>query len=215
MRKERIIEIIWFVIVVFLFVFSIKLLKSGELQTQVASFGILAPIVLVFLKAATLVIAPLGGTPIYILSGALFGLTKGLLVVIVGDLVGSTICFWLSRKFGTKVLNFFAGPQNVEKVLKTVNIINSTKTFTKARLGFVSMPELLAYASGLSKINFWKFSIINLLFYIPVDLVYVLLGDKLVESGTKLFVIITVVVYLAAITGFALLYKDYEKAEGM
>lgn len=215
MKKEKIIEIIWFVVIVFIFIISIKMLRSGELESQVASFGMLAPLLIVVLKMATLVIAPLGGTPIYVLSGALFGSIKGFAIALLGDILGSSVCFLISRRYGSSVLNFFAGAQNVEKVLKTVNIISTTKSFIKARLGFMSMPELLAYAAGLSKINFWTFTLINTLFYIPVDFVFVFLGSQIVEFSAKYFLIIPAIIFVFTLSGFAMLYKDYEKVEGM
>ena len=215
MKREKIIEIIWFVVVVALFVVSIKMLRSGELQSEVASFGIFAPLLVLVLKMSTLIVAPLGGTPLYVLAGAIFGTTKGFLITFLGDILGSAVCFWLSRKFGVRVLNLFAGTQNIEKILKTVSIIDNTKSFIKARVGFMSMPELLAYASGLSRINFWKFSLINALFYAPVDIVLVFFGSQITELGGKYFFILPALIFLVTLSGFALLYKDYQKVEGM
>ena len=215
MKKEKIIEIVWFVVVIALFVVSVKMIRSGELQSQISGFGIWAPVVLVLLKATTLIIAPLGGTPLYLLAGALFGNLNGLLLAILGDLIGSTVCFYLSRIYGEKVLGFFAGSQNVERIKKTVNIVSSTGSFIKARLGFVSMPELLSYAAGLSKINFWKFSIINILFYIPVDIVLVFFGSQMAQVSPKYFFVYPLVIAIFAVGGFLALYKDYQKQEGM
>jgi|SRR3989344_4942749 len=212
-RREKIIEVIWFVIVIVLFIISIKMIRSGELQSQIASFGIWAPLIIFFLKSSTLIVAPLGGTPLYIISGALFGGIKGLVICFAGDIFGSSVCFFLSRRYGAKVLNFFAGPQNVEKVLNTVNIISTTKSFIKARLGFVSMPELLSYAAGLSCINFWTFSFINALFYLPVDFGLVFLGTRLAEIGAKYYLLLPVLISLVALSGFLMLYKDYQKSE--
>ncbi len=214
-KKEKIIEIVWLVVVVLLFIFSLKLLRSGELESQVASFGLLAPVVVLLLKMASLIIAPLGGSPLYIIAGGIFGNLKGFLICFVGDVLGSSVCFFLSRKYGAKVLNFFAGSQNVERVLKTVNIISNTKSFIKARFGFISIPELLAYASGLSKINFWKFFVINALFFVPVDFAFVFLGSRIALLSARYVLLLPLIVFLIAFIGFLTLYKEYEKVEGL
>ena len=214
-NKEKIIEIVWFVIVVTLFVISIKMLRSGELQSQITTFGIFAPLLVLVLKMATLIVAPLGGTPLYVLAGAVFGTTKGFFISFLGDVLGSAVCFWLSRRFGVKILNTFAGAQNMEKIIKTVSIIDTTKSFVKARIGFFSMPELLAYAAGLSRINFWKFSLINALFYIPIDIVLVFFGSQITQLGSKYFFVLPALIFIVTLSGFALLYKDYQKVEGM
>lgn len=215
MKKEKIIEIVWFLVVIALFVVSIKMLRSGDLQREVASFGIFAPLLVLILKMATLIVAPLGGTPLYVLSGAIFGTAKGFLICFLGDVFGSAVCFWLSRKYGVRVLGIFAGSQNIQRILQTVSVIDSTKSFVKARLGFVSMPELLAYAAGLSRINFWKFFTINAAFYAPVDIILVFFGSQLTQFGSKYFFVLPVFVFLVTLSGFTLLYKDYQKVEGM
>jgi len=215
MKKEKIIEIVWFLVVLALFVVSIKMLRSGTLQSQIISFGIWAPIILIILKSSTLIIAPLGGTPLYLLAGAVFGNVNGLVLVLVGDILGSTVCFYLSRIYGVKILSFFVGSQNVERVLNTVDLLKNTKSFTKARLGFISLPELLAYASGLSKINFWKFTIINTLFYIPVDIVLVFFGSQIAGLSLKYYLLYPLLLAIFPLIGFFALYKDYQKTEGM
>lgn len=215
MKKEKIIEIIWFVIVLVLFIISIKMARSGEIQSEIASYGILAPLFIVALKMSTLIIAPLGGMPIYVVAGALFGSAEGFLICLLGDVLGSSVCFLLSRRYGQKILKYFAGSQNVERVLKTVNIVGSTKSFIKARLGFMSMPELLSYASGLSGINFWTFTAINALFYMPTDFLLVFLGASIAELSIKYFLIIPAMVFAFTLLGLAMLYKDYEKSKGM
>lgn len=215
MKKEKVIEIIWFVVIVALFVISIKMLRSGQLQTEILKFGIWAPLLVFILKISTLVVAPLGGTPLYVLSGAVFGTVKGFLICFLGDVLGSAICFWLSRRYGVRVLNIFAGSQNVEKIQSAVKIIGNTKSFIKARIGFASMPELLAYAAGLSGLNFWKFTFINALFYIPVDIALVFFGSEISQLGTKYFFILPALVFLLASAGFFMLYQDYQKVETM
>lgn len=214
-KKESITQIIWFVFVLALFVFSFWLLRKGELQLVVENLGFWAPLLVIVLKMSTLIIAPLGGTPIYVLSGAVFGPTSGFIIVMIGDILGSSVCFFISRKYGAKILKTFVGEGNVEKVLQTVNIISSTKTFTKARLGFISMPELLAYAAGLSKIKFTTFTLINSVFYVPIVFLYVFFGSAIVGLSVKYFFIFPIIISVFSISGFLLLYKDYEKVEGM
>src|SRR3989344_1955519 len=118
MKKEKIIEIVWLVITVVLFIVSIYFTRNGELQSKVASFGIIAPFVIAILKITTLVIAPLGGLPLYIVSGALFGSFYGFLICFLADVVGCSICFLLSRKYGQEVLNFFVGSEHMDKITK-------------------------------------------------------------------------------------------------
>lgn len=212
--QSKITQAVWIVLVLALFIGSLWLIRNGQLQEIVSGLGIWAPAILILLKVSTLVVAPLGGNPIYIISGALYGNWVGFGIVMFGDILGSSICFWISKRFGERVVRALASDKLFEQVKKGVNIISETKSFTKARLGFVSLPELLAYAAGLSKINFWKFTLINALFYIPVDFLLVFLGSQVRELSVRYFFIIPVLAVIAGLIGFGLLYKDYQKLEG-
>lgn len=214
-KREKVVEWIWFVIVISLFVFSIKMLRSGELQASITSLGVIAPIVAVLLKMATLVIAPLGGTPLYVISGAVFGGIWGFALMFLGDILGSTACFMISRKYGSRFIKALAGARNAEKIGETVKILEGTRSFIKARIGFVTMPELLSYAAGLSKLNFWKFSIINALFYLPVDIILIFLGSQIAQFTAKHTIAFFGVVFVISALGFLFLYKDFQKSEAM
>jgi uncharacterized membrane protein YdjX (TVP38/TMEM64 family) len=213
MTSRNAVSFLWLLIVLTLFVGSIWLIRNGELQSLVRSLGLWAPVVLVLLKITTLVVAPLGGTPIYLVSGALYGNWGGMAIVLVGDLLGSSACFWISRRYGERVVKLLASDKLFEQVRQTIHVLDNSKSLAKARLGAMSMPELLAYAAGFSRIGFWRFTFINMLFYIPVDIIYVFFGTQLRLLTLKYYFIVPLVFGLTALVGFGLLYKDYQKIE--
>jgi uncharacterized membrane protein YdjX (TVP38/TMEM64 family) len=63
-----------------------------------------------------------------------------------------------------------------EKIVKTME---TTGGFLFARICFAPMPEIIAYASGLTKIKFWKFFVINLMVGIIPQTILVWGGDAL------------------------------------
>lgn len=215
MKKEKIIEWIWIIIIISLFIISLKMIRSGELQAQITSFGIWAPLVVVILKMATLVIAPLGGTPLYLLSGALFGNTFGFLICFLGDVLGSIVCFFISRKYGNRVVRFFVGENFFKQIQKFLSLLNTTKSFIKARVGLISLPEIFAYAAGLSSVNFFKFILIHSIFMIPLSLVGVFFGTQIASLTAKYSIFVFIFTALIVAGGISMLWKDYEKAEGM
>ena len=215
MKKEKILEFAWLIVVIGLFVVSIKLIRSGELEAYVASFGIWAPIAVFILKISTLVIAPLGGFPLYVIAGALFGSWYGFLICFIADVVGTSICFLLSRHYGTRVLGFFVGAENMGRVERIVNIVHNKWSFVRTRLLFSSSPEFFAYGVGLTRVSFWFFFIINLLFIIPIDLLSVFLGSKIATLTSEHTFLYIGVLLTFGVLAFWFLYKDYQKAEGM
>lgn len=214
-ERQKIVEYVWFVIVVLLFIISIQMIKSGSLANRIDSFGILAPIIFVLLKISTLVIAPLGGTPLYFVAGGLFGNFYGLVLSLLGDALGLTICFLLSRFYGYKIVKFFTGDKFFKKVIHTVTVLKDSKSMLKARIALMVMPEILAYASGLSKINFLTFFTINMLFSLPIVFTYVFFGSQVVAIIAMHTFLFYFLVSFVSIAGFWFLHKDYKKLENI
>jgi uncharacterized membrane protein YdjX (TVP38/TMEM64 family) len=117
-------------------------------------------LILVVAKASTLIIAPLGGSPLYPLAGALFGFWKGVALLLLGDLIGGTVAFYLSRYFGRHLVEKMLGED--EKFLaRALRMMGTLKGFFIARVCFVPAPEVTAYGAGLTRINFIPFIFIQ------------------------------------------------------
>ena len=210
----KILDYAWVILAIFAFIATIKYLNDGTLQTKVAAFGLWAPLVIIVLKISTLVFAPLGGTPIYIIAGAIYGPMNGFFICLIGDIIGSVICFLISRRYGIKVVEFFVGSGNMGKVKKAFGLLENTRSFIKARIAFISIPELLAYAAGLSNIGFWKFLILHIPLYIPFIFALVFLGSVVAVFTVKYAIFISLAAFIVASIGIWTLSRDYRKIEG-
>jgi uncharacterized membrane protein YdjX (TVP38/TMEM64 family) len=60
------------------------------------------------------------------------------------------VCFWISRRYGEKVVRLFTQEKMFEQVKSFLNLLGQTKSFIKARIALFSLPEIFAYAAGLS-----------------------------------------------------------------
>ena len=182
------------------------------LREKVESAGVYAPFILILLKATTIVVAPLGGTIIYPVAGALFGFWKGLALALIGDTIGSTIAFWISRKFGRKILHYFTGRGGMPMVEKVVERLGTRRQFVKARIFFSGFMDLFAYAAGLTKINFWFFIIVHIGIHGILVALYILFGDLLISG--KFIVLLAVSVGTIALAGVGawLFHLDLSKS---
>jgi uncharacterized membrane protein YdjX (TVP38/TMEM64 family) len=131
-----------------------------QVQQAVESAGVWAPLVFVVAKASTLVIAPLGGSPLYPLGGVLFGFWDGVLYVMLGDLLGGTIAFWISRIFGRSVAERFLGDDR-RFLGKALRMMGTPKGFLIARICFSGLQEIAAYGAGLTRLRFVPFIAIH------------------------------------------------------
>ena len=126
-----------------------------NIRDRVEDAGIFGPLFLIVLKALTLIIAPLSGTPLYPISGALFGFTKGFIYMTIGDILGTSVSFYISRIFGRKVAEYFVTKYGMKAVDDALKHLGTKKGMLRARLIFFGFQEAVAYAAGLTTISFW------------------------------------------------------------
>lgn len=137
------------IIVVLIFFFDIDSVK-----VWVEKAGVWGPLVFILLKTSTIVIAPLSGSPLYPLVGLLFGFWPGFLYVVIGDAVGYSIAFILSKTFGRRLINKFLSDKEEGMLAKVIAHASTPKGFFHATLTLFAMPEILAYGAGLTKLPY-------------------------------------------------------------
>jgi len=160
-----------------------------NVRESVSAAGIFGPLIIIVLKATTIVVVPLGGTPVYAVAGALFGFWKGLGITLIGDALGSSIAFYLSRFFGRTIVSFLVPKQYWQMVERLVVKLGEPKSYFKARIFFSGFMELFAYASGLTKVRYPVFLSVHIGVHSIVAALLVVFGDLLV-SGSKLVLVI-------------------------
>lgn len=126
----------------------------SDVRGYIEEAGAIAPLLVVLLKASTVVFVPLSGGPVYPIVGALFGFWPGILYVALGDFLGYTIAFFLSRKLGLPVLKRFFDAKEDSVLARIMRHAGTPKGFFQMCLTFGAMPELIAYGGGLSKIRY-------------------------------------------------------------
>ncbi|MFA5999948.1 MAG: VTT domain-containing protein [Candidatus Paceibacterota bacterium] len=173
------------IIVIFLLSFLIDI---ESLKMWVMGVGIWAPLAFIFLKILTLVVAPLSGSPLYPLVGLLFGFWPGLLYVALGDFLGFTICFGISRIFGKKIAEKIIGDKDKNLLSKIINHVGTPKGFFHASLALFVSTEILSYGAGLSKLPYLKFILILWPISLIVSIILVLLGSNLIPSNSSLVI---------------------------
>lgn len=203
--RELIVNVVWILVILFLFYLSIKFIGTDNLHEKVEALGIFGPLLLIFLKASTLVFAPLGGLPIYLASGALFGFTKGLLYILIGDFIGSTVSFYISRIFGKKILHYFLSRKGTDVVKDVLTHMGTTKGFIQSRLIFIGFPEAVTYGAGLTKILYIKFIVISTLIGLIPASILVAFGEAITQNISP-FVLFLLSIIIVAIMTFLLLW---------
>ncbi len=181
-RREVITGLLWLFVFAGIMFAGAKFIGVAAIQQKVASAGIFAPLVMILAKASTIVFAPLGGGPLYLVAGPLFGFPKGFLYVLCGDMLGSTIAFYISKFFGRKVMHKFLSDSGMKYIDDILYHLTTWKGLVYARVILVGLPEAVSYAAGLTALPFWLFWLITLAVYIAFDFALVALGNTLLSN---------------------------------
>ncbi|MDP9378726.1 MAG: TVP38/TMEM64 family protein [Chloroflexota bacterium] len=126
-------------------------------QALVVRAGPWAPITYVVLKAIATILPPVSGTPLRIASGALFGLWEGTLLSLLGDTLGGSASFWISRLQGRRALALFVGEKNLAYVDSLAQRSGGWRTLLFVRLIFPPIYNYVSYAAGLTTLPFRQY----------------------------------------------------------
>lgn len=111
-------------------------------------------------------------------AGAIFGLAKGLLLVLIGAFIGGALSFWLARGVAQRpIQNLLADRPGIGRVERAVSA-RGRKVIFLLRLSPVMPFGLLNYACGLTSVRFKDFMIGHLGIF-PGTLLYIYYGTVL------------------------------------
>ena len=165
--KQKALKTIKILLIVLVLYFAFSWLTSAlgldKFQSFAGKLGILAPAVIIFYTAFSHILAPLAGTPAVILSVLMFGVYKTVLYLYVASMISAVANFYISKRFGRKLVLKFVGARGISQVDKFTEIFGTKLLIISRIIGF-SVFELISYAAGLTKISFKKYFIITLIF---------------------------------------------------
>ncbi len=140
-----------------LFAFSVSYFGEDRIRLIVDSSGLWAPLIILLLKALTIIIPPLSGVPLYLMAGSLFGVADGLMIILIGDVIGYSTAFYIGRYLGQDRIEALMSKNEAGMISKIVLRLSTIKGFIIACCIFSFASELVAYAAGLSRLPYKYF----------------------------------------------------------
>lgn len=167
-QLKNIFKIITMVVTVLIILFIIYGIKIGILQDKMIlvhymkRFGIFAPIFFMFLQLVQVVLPVIPGGASCLAGVLAFGPIMGFIYNYIGLAIGSCIAFYLSKKYGLKLVKKLFQEETINHYMKYIR----NKKFTKIFFLGIFLPgfpdDLLCYIAGLSEMKFKTFLIIIL-----------------------------------------------------
>lgn len=126
---------------------------------------------------------PFTAVPVELSAPNYYGLYPALFFTIAGNLLGSITVFFISKKFGWKLLYKLFDDDKVHKAKKIVHTYSFWQiTFT--RMAFSGLWDVLSYAIGLTKLTLGKFVLSSLISTIPSTTLIIFFGNRVDVSST-------------------------------
>ncbi len=172
-----------------------------ELINIIQSLGPLGPLVYILLQALQGIVAPIPSNLVCIIGGFLFG-WWGVLWTTIGATLGATFVFWLSRRYGRKLVEKFVKKETLEKFDFVIGKRASLILF----LIFIipGLPDdIVCYIAGLTNVPLKKLIAIFALGRLPAVVSNNYIGMGFSGQGNPIVVVIITVV---SVLVFAFLY---------
>lgn len=176
------------------FLFDVK-----EARSFVDSFGVWAPVVMVLLQALQVVLAPVPNQLLGAVGGYLFGPWLGTLYNVIGITIGSTVAFWLSRRFGRAYVEQIVDPET----LSSFDEIDDRRALALVFAVFLvpGLPDdVICFGAGLTTVPLWQLIVVAVVGRAPSVLLANAFGDFLGTGDTTMgLFLLALGVFLAAL----------------
>ncbi len=187
--------------------------RIGELQAWIESFGFAGPIVFIVLFVlGTLFFLP--GTPFAIIAGVVFGPLLGSVYALTGATIGASLAMlagrYAFRSYAEKLVEKNPGLQKIDDGVAK----HGWRMLMITRFVPVVPFNVQNYVYGLTKIPFWTYAVLSMLFMSPGTAAYVFIAGAAV-SGANIGTIMTYFAIAAVLlVGLSLLPGLLKKKSG-
>ena len=158
--QRKIIKILELSLIVLLIAGAIWLINRvgiEQIRTNVAGFGIWAPLIIMLLRLSSVVVPVLPGTAYAILSGALFGFAQGLVVIAIADFLACSANFFIARRYGRPVVQRLVGKRFMNKLERWSKKYLEGNFFLLTGAMMSSFFDYMCYGAGLCRMPWQRF----------------------------------------------------------
>ncbi len=179
----------------------LTLFDGRALREFVAGFGPLAPVVFVLLVAAQVVLAPIPGQAVGFVGGYLFGPVAGSVYAVLGLGIGSTVVFWLAKRYGRPFVERALPPETVDRFDAFVERAGTPALFL---VFLIPGPpdDAVCFAAGLTDLRISRLVAIAVLGRAPSIVVTTVSGASLADGDAGLAIGLLVALAALAAVGY-------------
>jgi len=205
--------LIFLIVLSALFFYLLSSFDSPQaVAEQIGKFGIFGPIVIILLFTLEILVAPIPGFILAIASGYAFGGFWGAIYVYVGNLLGTSIAFFLSRRFGRPLIEHFVSSKKLDRY--DCLLQNHGKILLWLIYLIPLFPsDIVTFLIGLTKMKWKNFISLVAIAYLPYVFLLNFFGASLFEFGLdSRSAVYGVIIFFLFLTGI-IIYEYVKKEE--
>lgn len=172
--------------------------SSDQVLTILKSNPYLAPFILISWRVVGIIVPAIPAGVVSFAAVPIFGWLATYIYTLIGILIGTSISFFLARKFREPLVSKFAPLGKLHKLEGELSERKRFAAIFALRLFTVPVMDFSSYAAGLSRISFPKFFLATALASIP-DIAIFYFGEKLYQTffGRSIILAVGVLFFLA------------------
>ena len=197
---------------------AFSLFTDGQrLQAWVDERGALAPVIMVLLVVAQVVVAVIPGEPLELGAGYAFGFWEGTALCLAGSLIGTVVVVALTRTAGMRVVELFFSREKIESIAW----LRASKRFELILFICFLVPgtpkDIMTYVAGLTPCRLSRIAAITTVGRIP-SIVSSTLASAYAAQGdwtaTALVAVVTLVLVACGAGAYALIARREKNSGG-
>jgi uncharacterized membrane protein YdjX (TVP38/TMEM64 family) len=211
-RLKQVIIIVLTIAFFLIYKMFLSNITAGSIRDWITGFGALAPIAYIIVW----VVLPVFFFPVPILAlagGLSFGLWLGTLYTLIGAALNSSLMFWIAKLLARDMVNKYLEDKMPKKWWDKFMKAEENESFLIVFICRLipAMPyNVINYASGLTNIPFSKYTIATIIGIFPGTVIFLNVGDKILDIHSPEFIVSIVLVILLTL-GSILLGKMVSK----
>ncbi len=166
-------------------------ITAQNIRAWISTFGVFAPIAYMFVWA----LLPIFFFPVPVLAlagGLSFGLIEGTVFTLIGAIINSSLMFIIAKVLAKDMVRNYLEKKLPEKWWKIFMESEGRQGFIIifiCRLIPIMPYNVINYAAGLTNISFLNYSLATAIGILPGTLVFINVGDKLLDVKSPEFVV--------------------------
>jgi len=181
-------------------------ISPAALRAALLQLGVFAPLALIVMLAAVLVVPAIPASIFQIGAGLAFGSWLGLLCVLIADGIGASVGFLLARYWGKSILTRYLDSETQSQLTGLTARISWRGVILLRLLPGPAYP-LVSFAAGFSSISYPRYIVASFIGVFPGLALLVLAGDLVESSPLLAFALVALILVGVVIAGRGLSEK--------